>query len=270
MMEQIMTESHVSAPIRPVAYDSLDTAHDHPELFGDPFFGVYRKVAAVADHPFAQGENFSYVEPDKWSKPIAHQYLAVVEPQDVATLAKALANQQFRSFNLRLINAIFETPEAFSDVPLESLAEAYVQGIQSPQAAALAAVMSLCALAMVECRATFGRADDDLNDLSCFAYGLDGNEKEIAGFGLSSQEFRGGRFAKSPLTEEEIKAIPYLAGELKYVFELAGQDHGRHAVSVIKKLQDAGFESTAREMAYRSGVVARPVRKYATLDGPSL
>lgn len=227
----------------------------------------------VAGHPLAAAENFSWVaDGDVALGKSPKQFLVSIYPDHLDTLDRALSNQFLHSLNGKKIEAIFNSPEAFDRVSREDLANAYIRAIQTPQAAGYAAAVSLAVLAHKQWKKSGSNAERDASEMPQFVSISYGGFR--SGFGMPSQEFRTGRFEKNPLTEDEIKAIPYLAGAMKQVFDLARQDHSKHAGSVIKKLQDAGFEATATEMARQNGmrhlieVHAKPDRKNSLSEGP--
>ena len=62
---------------------------------------------------------------------------------------------------------------------------------------------------------------------------------------ISADEFRSGIFADNPLSNDELKALPYLLNQYQEVYRRVTHDLERHAENCIKKLIFAGCEVAA-------------------------
>jgi hypothetical protein len=70
-------------------------------------------------------------------------------------------------------------------------------------------------------------------------------DKQRDGHLISADEFRSGIFADNPLSNDELKALPYLFNQYKEVYSRVNHDLECHANSCIKKLTFAGCEASA-------------------------
>lgn len=270
-----MTEPQVLSPKPGSIYYGLDNSIDHPSVNGDPFFGVYTK-RSDGSGKFVTADDFSWKADSNFTGGrVAEKYLKVLEPQDLSAIRDSLVSHSVLTMNASFVRAILNTPEAFSKVSKAEFAKAYLDGIQAPQAAPMAALSGMAHLASVKHKQLHPEEQTRATEMIRIAaiyYGVDDHTrpKKLC---ISSQEFRIGAFEANPLTADEIKAIPYLGGALREVYELSGQDHSIHASSVVKKMQDAGFNDVASEMVARHDLelkMSKPVRKHDLDDGPGL
>lgn len=101
-------------------------------------------------------------------------------------------------------------------------------------------------------------------------------DKRRDGHLISTGEFRSGIFADNPLSNDELKALPYLLNQYQEVYSRVHHDLERHANSCIKKLTFAGCEAAAlaiqQSQVDRTSVNQRlPARDLRPEDdGPSL
>lgn len=263
-------------------YQGLDTSVDHPDIHGDPFFGIYRGSDHRIDHLTSDDDLFEYVRSTEsviGKAPVS--YKGVVNEKGVEEFTSAILNQDVKAYRGKYIQAILNTPDAFDGVSKDDFARAFIKAIQSPKAAAFAAVGSMMAIHHSLKLAPLPGVSES-GRLATIAYGFGSNSfddasvtpsKPRVGFLASTQELRLGGFEKNPLTADEIKAIPYLSGFYADLYEAAGVDLSAHAASVTQKLNDAGYTNIAGDLAKRHNVELKaeaPARKYSHDDGPSL
>lgn len=70
-------------------------------------------------------------------------------------------------------------------------------------------------------------------------------DKQRKGYLIPADEFRSGIFSDNPLTNDELKALPYLLSQYKEVYGRVAHDLEQHADNCIKKLTFAGCEIAA-------------------------
>lgn len=260
-------------------YADLDPAIDHPHVNGDRFFGVYRRSPKFPSK-FTLMENFDYSkEPGSFA---ATKFKESVSTEDIQNMIQSVMNQETLMFSSSRISTILDSIADDGNVTKKIFADAFVSAIQTPQAAAVAAASALFALAKKDPNykkdllQDAQSSDDKMPEAIYFtsiAYG--GLRINVTKDFLSSpQVFRADGFSKNPLTEAEIKAIPAVSGFYTEAYELAGQDHRQHAQSIIKKLDDAGFEIVAKQMALHNGFEPKPTSpdraRTPYEEGPSL
>lgn len=259
-----------------VIYGGLDTTQNHPNAYGDPFFGVYTKPV-IEQYKFVESKNYEWkkdpnvkrgLSPVKFNLPIGQD--------DLKLLKDSLSMQNTLLFNPGVIRAVSNSLEAFVGVSKKEISQAFFEGFQTPQGTVYSALCAMTALSMPSVKDASLAEATEVSRLATIAYGLVTAEREGArGFCISAQEFRSGDFESNPLTADEIKAIPYLSGFYDEVYANAGVDladvHAPHAASIAKKFQDAGFPVLANAFAKKNNLelqVERPARKNDLDDGP--
>lgn len=255
-------------------YGALDVTQDHPDVYGDPFFGVYAKPAGEP-HKLGVRANFSWVaDLSTVEKKSPVKFNASIDQGDLKSLTESMSRQDILLFNGRMIGAALKSEHSFVDVSKEDLAKAIYEGFQTPQGAVYAALSAMASVTFPASKGALITEVTETSRIAGVAYGLSKNDFEgVTGFCISAQEFRSGDFSANPLTADEIRAIPALIGFYKEVYDIAGLDHdyASHAVSVTKKLQDAGFPVLAAGIAKLNNIelkAERPVRKHDLDDGP--
>lgn len=259
-----------------VIYDGLDTTQNHPNVHGDPFFGVYAKPV-IEPHKFSERKNYTWKSDTSVtgsSSPV--KFTLPVEQKDLESLKESLSRQDILLFNSGMIRAVLDSQETFIGVSKHEISKAILEGFQSPQGAVFAALSSMAGLTKPALSKTLITEETEVSRLAVITYGMRTQGTEGSrGFCISAQEFRVGDFASNPLNADEIKAIPYLSGIYDEVYAHAGLDqadvHAPHAASIAKKFQDAGFPVLATAFAKKNNLelqVERPARKHDLDDGP--
>jgi hypothetical protein len=242
-------------------YKGLNRAVDHPTAHGDAFFGVYLREKPEERHPFkASDENFEYTAPDAAGIRTPLIYLRPVEKSDLDVLRSSLMNPGFSMFSSEILRAVMNSLSETTPVTRQEFAKAFVDAIQTPQGATFTAAAALSLIATEPKDHHAPRFHEPVRSLYTEGEWLSqigtGSTKEHYGgkFAVSAQIFRVDEFSKSPLTADEIKAIPALAGFYADAYQEVGQDHSAHALSVTNKLRDAGFPNVAANIAKRHGI----------------
>jgi hypothetical protein len=250
--------AEVEAKQRGIFY-GFDTTMNHPNANGEPFFGLYLRASKYTHNPFSEPLRYEYPAADSEYAGTPLLYLHKIDESDLDAMRASLNNPGFSMFSEKNLKAILNSLSDTTPITRKEFVSAFVDAIQTPQAATFmaAAALSLTApkseyngLSFYEpVRSIYTERDW----LSQMATGSTFGNYAME-FVPSAQIFRVDEFAKNPLTEDEIKAIPALTGFYAEAYEEAGQDHSAHALSVTNKLREAGFPEVAAEIAKLNGI----------------
>jgi hypothetical protein len=236
-------------------FEGFDPTMDHPNAHGEPFFGLYLR-AKGAKSPLSDLERYEFAAADSEYAGTPLLYLHKIEESDLDAMRAQLNNPGWSMFSEKNLKAILNSLSDITPVTRKEFVDAFVDAIQTPQAATFMAASAL-SLTAPESESTGLSFMDPVRSiyterewLSQMATGSTFGNYAIE-FSPSAQIFRVDEFAKNPLTADEIKAIPALTGFYSQAYEEAGQDHSAHALSVTNKLRDAGFPQVAAEIAKR-------------------
>jgi hypothetical protein len=239
-------------------YDGFDTTMEHPNAHGEPFFGLYLRVKGV-DSPFSDPDRYEYAAADSEYAGTPLLYLHKIEESDLDAMRARLNNPGWNMFSEKHLKAILNSLSDTTPITRKEFANEFVAAIQTPQAATFMAAAALSVTAPKSAYNGLRSAEPtrsiftEAEWLSQIATGSTHGNYAIE-FSVCAQIFRVDDFAKNPLTEDEIKAIPALAGFYAEAYEEAGQDHSAHALSVTNKLREAGFPGVSAEIAKRHGI----------------
>ncbi|WP_274644223.1 hypothetical protein [Pseudomonas serbica] len=271
-------------------YEGLDVTRDHPDVFGDPVFGVYRRQQL--ETPFKLMDLDGYF--DRYPrerfvitgtyKDVPHNPRANADPElifkgtihrhQLVEMHDGILNHATGSAAPAGIAAIMKSETAFSEVSKKEFSESFLKAIQTPQAVPFLAIHALShAVKAGESRSSVlsmeqGFLADMLWDLV--------NHNRGRHFLLSGKEFTTGTWASSPLTPDELKALPYVAGLYREVYDEMGQNHAAHAAhakSLVAKVAAAGYPTAAASIAELNGLefpTKKPARRVDLDDGPSM
>lgn len=268
-------------------YDGLDVNRDHPDVFGDPVFGVYHKRKLEAPFQLMKLDGYFDRYPVErfvvsgTYKDVPHNPRANFDPELVfkgtidrnhlAEMNEAILNQTMGSSSPRAIASIMKSETAFSEVSKKEFAESFLSAIQAPQAVPFSAVLALShAVKAGEIVRELGREQASLADM---VWALGESHHRNKGFLLSGKEFTTGAWASNPLTADELRALPYVVGVYREVYDEVGQNHAAHAKSLVGKVVAAGFPSAAKfiaELIVVEHSAKKPARRVDLDNGPSM
>jgi DNA-binding Xre family transcriptional regulator len=171
-------------------------------------------------------------------------------PQSQSVMARAFASAM-RSNEFTLVRALFATQKTVGMTD-GNLAIMFHQHNVSEQMKQRLAQGHFSAMQQMECLAHV--AMEAMAKVMCTpwtAVDMSGHfiqtlrDKHRDGQLISVDEFRSGIFAENPLSNDELKALPYLLNQYQEVYCRVRHDLERHASSCIKKLTFAGCDVAA-------------------------
>lgn len=184
--------------------------------------------------------------------PIVHgttPFTRALTVEDMGLMRSSILSRSL-AVNPDLIRFIGSSPVAFTgDVSKDQFLISIIDAIQQPEVAGFYAHVSL-ALVYGELEPSDSRSEM-LGKISNFIYEM--GEKP------SGQSFTQGDFASTPLTAEEIRAIPYATGYLPEAYDLVEHGLEKHSRAVARKLASAGMNLQAETVLRRTEEV--PVTK---------
>jgi hypothetical protein len=272
-------------------YGNLDVTRDHPDVFGDPVFGVYRKKDLASPFRFHELDGFFNrypVEPVAFRADGTQRFYDVpfnknrgdtaevvfkgeLKLEQLDEMREAILNHTGGSTAPYDVKAVMNSETAFKEVSKKQFAECFIGAIQSPQAVPFLALLALShAVKSTNDDETLGREQASLGAMFWAGYGDHPRRSE---FLFSGKEFTVGNWAYKPLTADELRALPYVAGVFREVYDEVGQNHASHAKSLVAKVAAAGYPTAARVLAELNEIelpAKKPARQVDLDDGPSM
>lgn len=140
----------------------------------------------------------------------------------------------------------------FAEVSKKEFAEAFFEGAHQEGSLALYALMLTSVMELAARKESPGLFNPGYKQLGGdFIYGLNPHQQEnvLSGRGIPDDALQTGDFAGNPFTNDEMKALPYVAGFAPSLYALVDHDHGKHAQACYDKLMDAGYRIEAKLIA---------------------
>lgn len=190
-------------------------------------------------------------------------FMTPITKTDVYNIACDISSQNFK-VRTDWINAILNTPSCFTaDVSQMEFAKTLDKSRRGVECAGFYAVFALIDHAYKTADMTLEENAPHLMKLHDLLYGM-GNSDLYA---VSGSAFKLGCFSKSPLTPEEIKAIPFAFGFWSDVSALIPHDDAKHIPALAEKLKAAGFTDESEFLEKSLSSVTSPDKPHKKANG---